>query len=160
MVLFTGDLVNNVATELDEFIPILGQIKGKDGVYSVLGNHDYSPYIKWETEEAQEVLASIPDDMTTSDYNIDYLEMINFYKGKLSAEQLLEISEGLTEAKHRERVFSVCTHAFGLANHFYTLGDRERYHQLIDYTLEIGRDIAWNSFGYAGAYYTKTYRQM
>ena len=113
-----------------------------------------------KTEKAQEVLASIPDDMTTSDYNIDYLEMINFYKGKLSAEQLLEISEGLTEAKHRERVFSVCTHAFGLANHFYTLGDRERYHQLIDYTLEIGRDIAWNSFGYAGAYYTKTYRQM
>lgn len=54
LVLFTGDLVNNVATELDEFIPILEQIKGKDGVYSVLGNHDYSPYIKWETEEAQE----------------------------------------------------------------------------------------------------------
>ncbi len=49
LVLFTGDLVNNVATELDEFIPILEQIKGKDGVYSVLGNHDYSPYIKWET---------------------------------------------------------------------------------------------------------------
>lgn len=45
LVLFTGDLVNNVATELDEFIPILEQIKGKDGVYSVLGNHDYSPYI-------------------------------------------------------------------------------------------------------------------
>lgn len=39
---------------MDEFIPILEQIKGKDGVYSVLGNHDYSPYIKWETEEAQE----------------------------------------------------------------------------------------------------------
>ena len=37
LVLFTGDLVNNVATELDEFIPILEQIKGKDGVYSVLG---------------------------------------------------------------------------------------------------------------------------
>ena len=31
LVLFTGDLVNNVATELDEFIPILEQIKGKDG---------------------------------------------------------------------------------------------------------------------------------
>ncbi|MDE5677770.1 metallophosphoesterase [Phocaeicola sp.] len=53
IVLFTGDLVNNVATELDEFIPILKQIKGKDGVFSVLGNHDYSLYIKWKTEEAQ-----------------------------------------------------------------------------------------------------------
>ena len=52
LVLFTGDLVNNVATELDEFIPILEQIKGKDGVYSVLGNHDYSPYIKWENRRS------------------------------------------------------------------------------------------------------------
>lgn len=111
-------------------------------------------------EKAQELLAAIPDDMTTNDYNADYLEMINFYKGKLSQEQLLEIPEGLSEAEHRERVFSVCTHAFGLANHFYTLGDKERYHQLIDYILEVGREIAWNSFGYAGAYYTKTYRQM
>ena len=37
LVVFTGDIVNNIATELDEFIPILSQIKGKDGVYSVLG---------------------------------------------------------------------------------------------------------------------------
>lgn len=54
LVLFTGDLVNNLATEVDEFMPILKQIKGKDGVYSILGNHDYSPYIAWETEEAQQ----------------------------------------------------------------------------------------------------------
>lgn len=53
LILFTGDLVNNVATELDEFMPVLGQLRAKDGVFSVLGNHDYSPYIEWETEEAQ-----------------------------------------------------------------------------------------------------------
>lgn len=29
LVVFTGDIVNNIATELDEFIPILSQIKGK-----------------------------------------------------------------------------------------------------------------------------------
>lgn len=54
LVVFTGDIVNNIATELDEFIPILSQIKGKDGVYSVLGNHDYSPYIKWNTKAEQQ----------------------------------------------------------------------------------------------------------
>ena len=37
-----------------KFIPILSQIKGKDGVYSVLGNHDYSPYIKWNTKAEQQ----------------------------------------------------------------------------------------------------------
>lgn len=54
LVVFTGDIVNNIAIELDEFIPILSQIKGKDGVYSVLGNHDYSPYIKWNTKAEQQ----------------------------------------------------------------------------------------------------------
>lgn len=54
LVLFTGDLVNNVATELDEFMPIFKQLNAKDGVYAVLGNHDYSPYIEWETESAKE----------------------------------------------------------------------------------------------------------
>lgn len=53
LIVFTGDLVNNVASELDTFIPILSQLKAKDGIYSVLGNHDYSMYIPWESEEAK-----------------------------------------------------------------------------------------------------------
>lgn len=53
LIVFTGDLVNNLASELDEFIPILSQLKAKDGIYSVLGNHDYSLYIQWENEEEQ-----------------------------------------------------------------------------------------------------------
>ena len=47
LIVFTGDLVNNIATELDEFMPVLSQLKAKDGVYSVLGNHDYAMYIPW-----------------------------------------------------------------------------------------------------------------
>ena len=54
LIVFTGDLVNNLATELDEFIPILSQLKAKDGIYSVLGNHDYSVYIQWEDENDQQ----------------------------------------------------------------------------------------------------------
>ncbi len=53
LIVFTGDLVNNLATELDEFIPIFSQLKAKDGIYSVLGNHDYSLYIHWEDETDQ-----------------------------------------------------------------------------------------------------------
>ncbi len=52
-VVFTGDLVNDLAIELDEFIPVLRELRGRDGVYSVLGNHDYSMYIQWENPEAQ-----------------------------------------------------------------------------------------------------------
>lgn len=54
LIVFTGDLINNLASELDPFIPILSQLQAKDGVYSVLGNHDYSTYIKWDTPQQQE----------------------------------------------------------------------------------------------------------
>ena len=54
LIVFTGDLVNNLASELDPFMSVFSQLKAKDGVYSVLGNHDYSTYIKWNTPEEQE----------------------------------------------------------------------------------------------------------
>lgn len=54
LIVFTGDLVNNIATELDEFMPVLSQLKAKDGVNSVLGNHDYAMYIPWESPEKKE----------------------------------------------------------------------------------------------------------
>ena len=53
LIAFTGDLVNNEAKELDEYLPILRQLKSKDGIVSILGNHDYSPYIHWKTRETQ-----------------------------------------------------------------------------------------------------------
>ena len=60
LIVFTGDLVNNLATEVDAFIPILSQLKARHGVYSVLGNHDYSMYIPWKSpEEKQENLNAL-----------------------------------------------------------------------------------------------------
>jgi predicted MPP superfamily phosphohydrolase len=50
VILFTGDLVNNLASEVDAFMPILSKLQAPDGVYSVLGNHDYSLYIPWTNE--------------------------------------------------------------------------------------------------------------
>lgn len=44
-VAFTGDLQNLQPSELDPFGPLLSSIKAKDGVYSIMGNHDYSMYI-------------------------------------------------------------------------------------------------------------------
>ena len=54
LIVFTGDVVNNLASELDPFMSVFSQLKAKDGMYSVLGNHDYSTYIKWDTPEEQE----------------------------------------------------------------------------------------------------------
>ncbi|GAA4826588.1 metallophosphoesterase [Algivirga pacifica] len=50
ILLFTGDLVNNLANETDGWLEILGQMKAKVGKYSILGNHDYGDYIQWENK--------------------------------------------------------------------------------------------------------------
>lgn len=46
LVFFTGDLVNNLASEIEPHIPTLSEIRAKEGVFSVLGNHDYADYVR------------------------------------------------------------------------------------------------------------------
>lgn len=51
---FTGDLVNNVAWEIDPYIADFSQLRAPYGQYSILGNHDYGDYITWDTVEAKD----------------------------------------------------------------------------------------------------------
>ena len=53
LVMFTGDLVNTEASEMEPYLDLFSQIKAKYGVYSVLGNHDYGDYRAWPTVEAK-----------------------------------------------------------------------------------------------------------
>jgi len=50
---FTGDLVNNKAEEIKPYINHFSQIKAPFGQFSVLGNHDYGDYVKWESDSAK-----------------------------------------------------------------------------------------------------------
>jgi hypothetical protein len=50
-ILFTGDLVNNKASEMEPWKDLFSTLEAKDGIYSILGNHDYGDYVSWETEE-------------------------------------------------------------------------------------------------------------
>lgn len=54
MVFFTGDLVNNEASEFNPLFSIFREIQAPLGVFSVLGNHDYGDYRYWPSEEAKE----------------------------------------------------------------------------------------------------------
>ncbi|MBU6177336.1 MAG: metallophosphoesterase [Bacteroidetes bacterium] len=49
LILFTGDLVNNLASEMDEYWPLFAKLKAPMGVYSITGNHDYADYVQWES---------------------------------------------------------------------------------------------------------------
>lgn len=50
VILFTGDLVNNLAREIKPFEDTLKKLQAPYGVYSVLGNHDYGDYARWDDE--------------------------------------------------------------------------------------------------------------
>ncbi len=47
LILFTGDLVNDMATEMHNYVDVFGRLKAPLGVYSTLGNHDYGDYVEW-----------------------------------------------------------------------------------------------------------------
>jgi predicted MPP superfamily phosphohydrolase len=47
LVVFTGDMVNNFATETAGWKSYIKELKNKDGMFAVLGNHDYGAYYQW-----------------------------------------------------------------------------------------------------------------
>lgn len=51
LILFTGDLVNDRATEMHDYMDVFNRLKAPMGVYSTLGNHDYGDYVAWPTKE-------------------------------------------------------------------------------------------------------------
>lgn len=67
LLLFTGDFVNNVSSEMDSFPSILDNLTAKMGKYSILGNHDYGDYVPWKSAEEKrknlERLITIQEDL-------------------------------------------------------------------------------------------------
>ena len=67
LIVFTGDIVNRRTSEITPFIPVLSRLKAKDGVLSILGNHDYGDYYSWEKPEFRDennrLLAEIQTNM-------------------------------------------------------------------------------------------------
>lgn len=51
VIFFTGDLVNNKTSEMLPWTDLFSTLQAPDGVYSILGNHDYGDYIEWNTVE-------------------------------------------------------------------------------------------------------------
>ena len=54
LIVFTGDMVNQKSDEVKPFLNILSKLEAADGVYSVLGNHDYGDYVDWPSKSAKD----------------------------------------------------------------------------------------------------------
>ncbi len=50
LILFTGDLVNDKASEMKDYMDVFSQLKAPMGVFSTLGNHDYGEYVSWPSD--------------------------------------------------------------------------------------------------------------
>jgi uncharacterized protein len=65
VILFTGDLVNDRASEMADYMDVFNQLKAPMGVYSTLGNHDYGDYVSW------------PDNGITKEQNLENLKNVH-----------------------------------------------------------------------------------
>ncbi|MCU0432216.1 MAG: metallophosphoesterase [Bacteroidia bacterium] len=54
LLVFTGDLVNNTASEMEPWINSFSRLQAPYGKYSILGNHDYGDYVGWESPTAKQ----------------------------------------------------------------------------------------------------------
>ena len=69
LILFTGDLVNDMATEMADYMHIFSRLKAPMGVYSTLGNHDYGDYVGW------------PQDGVSKEQNLENLKKVHAAMG-------------------------------------------------------------------------------
>ncbi len=53
LILFTGDLVNDRADEMKDYMDVFNRVKAPMGVFSTLGNHDYGDYVSWPSAQAK-----------------------------------------------------------------------------------------------------------
>ncbi|AUP78933.1 metallophosphoesterase [Flavivirga eckloniae] len=113
VILFTGDIVNNRAEELVPYKDVFGKLKAKDGMYSVLGNHDYGDYVAWESEEVKK----------------QNLEDLKVLQKDIGFDVLLNESRYLE--KEGERIALVGVENWG-AGGFKTAGDLKKASSVID----------------------------
>ena len=66
VILFTGDLVNNLASEMDPWISAFAKLKARCGKFSVLGNHDYGDYTDNPTQDINDSRNSVLDATVTT----------------------------------------------------------------------------------------------
>jgi predicted MPP superfamily phosphohydrolase len=87
VIFFTGDLVNDRATEMDGYMDLFSKITAPMGVYSSLGNHDYGDYVQW------------PQDGISKEQNLDNLKKVHAELG-----WRLLVNEHVVLEKNNEKI--------------------------------------------------------
>jgi len=91
LILFTGDLVNDRAIEMTDYMDVFNRLKAPLGVYSVLGNHDYGDYYYGSHAEGEQAVEKAK--------NLEHLKQIH---GQLGWRLLLD--ENVAIEKNNEKI--------------------------------------------------------
>ncbi|UYZ61551.1 metallophosphoesterase [Hymenobacter weizhouensis] len=114
LVFMTGDLVNDLATEVEPHIDTLAGIKSTYPIYSVLGNHDYADYVQWPSREAKEA----------------NLERLKQNHAKIGWELLLD--EARTVERNGEKIAVLGVQNWGAQMRFPKYGNLAKAHAAAD----------------------------
>jgi predicted MPP superfamily phosphohydrolase len=108
VIFFTGDLVNYKTDEAYEFTDILAKLVAKDGIYAILGNHDYGDYSHW------------PDELSKQE---NMTQLYNFYE-QLGWKLLRNESDVLKKGNDELAILGV--ENWGSLSRFQKYGDLEK----------------------------------
>ncbi len=85
LILFTGDLVNDRASEMEPYVNVFNKLAAPLGVYSTFGNHDYGDYVAWPDKDDafRERMAAAGKHLMTplQEKNLDTLKQVHARMG-------------------------------------------------------------------------------
>ena len=117
VIFFTGDLVNEMATEMDAYMDVFNQLRAPFGVYSILGNHDYGDYRSWNSEEEK----------------VANLQRLKDIHGELGWRLLLD--EHIYLEQNGEKIAIIGVQNWGAG--FHQIGDLKKAYEGVDAPVKI-----------------------
>ncbi len=110
LILFTGDLVNDRAIEMTNYMDVFNRLKAPMGVYSTLGNHDYGDYLYGAHPTGEKAIAKAE--------NLEHLKRIH---GELGWRLLLD--ENVALEKNNEKIALIGVQNISGRKSFHSYGD-------------------------------------
>lgn len=129
VIFFTGDLVNNIADEMDEeLVHIFSAVKAPMGVFSIFGNHDYGDYVQWADKKDGEMRPRAKSDKS----HMTPLQLANLEKLKQVHRRLgwdLLLNENRTLQIGDQKVAIIGIENYGARGNFAKYGDLAKAYQ-------------------------------
>ena len=178
IICFTGDMVNNKTSEMEPWADLFATLNAPDGVYSILGNHDYGDYVQWESpaakarnlEALKQLQRKMGFDLLLNEHRLlrkgdDQLALIgveNWGKGFKTAGDLKKAINGLDENQFRILLSHDPTHwqeeVIAHQDHFHlTLSGHTHGMQ---FGIEIPGIIKWSPVKWRYKYWAGVYEEL